>query len=104
MTMPVFATAACAKKRTIVDWQNGISSPTGAQLAALAEVGVDVLYVVTGNRVPQELRSAHRDLIAAYDRATPDGAYLLGLAAKLAAHPTKAGAAFGALLLVEALA
>ena len=53
LTLPAFAEAAGAKKRTAIDWQNGTSSPTAAQLAALAKVGVDVRYVVTGERASE---------------------------------------------------
>ena len=52
MTQPVFAEAAGAKKRTLIDWEQGVSSPTATQLEALAEIGVDVLYVLTGRRAP----------------------------------------------------
>lgn len=51
MTLPEFAEAAGAKKRTAIDWQNGASSPTATQLALLAKAGVDVRYVITGERL-----------------------------------------------------
>lgn len=47
-TQPQFAELAGAKKRTLIDWEKGVSSPTAVQLSALAEIGVDVLYVITG--------------------------------------------------------
>jgi transcriptional regulator with XRE-family HTH domain len=50
MTQDEFANAATAKRRTLQDWERGVSSPTAAQLSALAEIGVDVLYVVKGER------------------------------------------------------
>lgn len=50
MTQPDFAEAAGAKKRTLIDWEKGASSPTAVQLAALASIGVDALYVLTGQR------------------------------------------------------
>lgn len=50
MTIPVFAEAAGAKKNTVIDWQKDVSSPPAAKLAELAQVGVDVLYVITGQR------------------------------------------------------
>lgn len=49
-TQPAFAEAASAKKRTLIDWEKGVSSPTAVQLSALSEIGVDVMYVVTGLR------------------------------------------------------
>lgn len=48
LTQEVFAEAAGAKRRTLIDWEKGVSSPTAVQLSALSEIGVDVLYVLTG--------------------------------------------------------
>ena len=50
LTQPAFAEAAGAKKRTLIDWEKGVSSPTAVQLAALASIGVDALYVLTGQK------------------------------------------------------
>lgn len=50
LTQPALAEAAGAAKRTVIDWEKGVSSPTAAQLEALAQIGLDVLYVVTGLR------------------------------------------------------
>lgn len=49
-TQPVLAEQAGAKKRTLIDWEKGVSSPTALQLQAMADVGLDVQYVVTGKR------------------------------------------------------
>lgn len=48
LTQPGLAEAAGAAKRTVIDWEKGVSSPTAVQLEAMATVGMDVLYVVTG--------------------------------------------------------
>ena len=50
LTQPAFAEIAGAKKRTLIDWEKGVSSPTAVQLSALAAEGVDVLYILTGQR------------------------------------------------------
>jgi len=50
MAIPAFAAIAGVGKNTFIDWQNDASSPPAAKLAALAEAGLDVLYVVTGQR------------------------------------------------------
>lgn len=50
LTLPEFAELAGAKKNTVIDWQRDVSSPPSARLAALAESGVDPLYVLTGQR------------------------------------------------------
>jgi transcriptional regulator with XRE-family HTH domain len=51
LTQQAFAEFSLAKKRTIADWEKGVSSPTAVQLEALAkEVGADIQYIVTGVR------------------------------------------------------
>lgn len=55
LSQPLFAQAAGAAKRTLADWEKGVSSPTAVQLSALAKVGVDVLYVLTGQTSQSEL-------------------------------------------------
>lgn len=37
-------------KRTFIDWEKDRTSPTAVQLSALSQIGMDVLYVVTGQR------------------------------------------------------
>lgn len=67
MTIPEFATAAGAKKNTVIDWQNGTSSPPAAKLAALASVGVDVVYVLTGMKPvasPDQVKALMDSLLA----------------------------------------
>jgi transcriptional regulator with XRE-family HTH domain len=48
LTQQAFAEFALAKKRTVADWEKGVSSPTAVQLEALSKVGVDVQFIVTG--------------------------------------------------------
>ena len=43
-----FAELAHATRKTLFNWESGEASPSGVALAAWSEVGVDVLYVVTG--------------------------------------------------------
>lgn len=38
-------------RRTVVDWEAGKSSPKADQLEQLGEHGVDVYYVLTGQRI-----------------------------------------------------
>jgi transcriptional regulator with XRE-family HTH domain len=49
-TQPTFSEIALAKKRTLIDWEKGVSSPTAVQLQALSKIDVDVQYVITGIR------------------------------------------------------
>lgn len=53
LSQPLFAQVAGAAKRTLADWEKGVSSPTAVQLSALSAAGVDVLYVLTGKRISQ---------------------------------------------------
>lgn len=50
LTQPAMALIAGSAKRTIVDWEKGVSSPTAVQLSALSAAGFDVLYILTGTR------------------------------------------------------
>lgn len=45
-----FAALAGASKHAQINWEKGTASPNAAALAAWAEAGLDVLYVVTGQR------------------------------------------------------
>lgn len=75
-TQPVFAEVAGAKKRTLIDWEKGVSSPTAVQLSALAGIGVDVMYVLTGQRVnsqPNALSPRETALLDNYRHCDADG-------------------------------
>ena len=90
LTQPAFAEAAGAKKRTLIDWEKGVSSPTGVQLAALAGIGVDVSYVLTGQRTAlrgNDLSNDERELLALFRAAS-----LTGKAAAIGALQGAAGA------------
>ena len=50
LTQPRVADLTGVGKTTVINWEKGLSSPTAVQLSALAEVGLDVLYVITGQR------------------------------------------------------
>lgn len=59
LTQPEFAELANAKKRTVIDWEKGVSSPTAVQLEALTvNGGIDALYVLTGLRAVTHQRLA----------------------------------------------
>jgi len=87
MTQPAFSELAGAKKRTLIDWEKGVSSPTAVQLAAIAVAGVDVLYVVTGQRA-SSLRadlSAEEQTMLEYFRAASTAVRRAALGALLGA-------------------
>lgn len=70
MTQPEMGELAGAKKRTVIDWEKGVSSPTAVQLEAFARAGVDVTYVITGvssqPALPPELAADEQMLVDAY--------------------------------------
>ena len=45
-----FAALAEASKHSQINWEKGVGTPTAAVLAAWSAHGLDVLYVVTGQR------------------------------------------------------
>lgn len=92
LTQPEFAEVAGAKKRTLIDWEKGVSSPTAVQLAALATVGVDVLYVLTGERSQpvaptQELPRQEQEWLALYRNSSEEVRTALKAAGDALAKP-----------------
>ena len=59
-----FAAIAGVAKTSQFNYEKGERSPDAAYLAAVAEKGVDVLYVVTGRRTPEASSSFNGDEIA----------------------------------------
>ena len=49
-TQPAFADVVGAKKHAQINWEKGAAFPNAAALEAWSKVGLDVLYVVTGQR------------------------------------------------------
>ena len=66
-----FAAIADATRKTLFNWETGIAAPNALVLAAWAERGLDVLYVVTGLRDPNALDPAEQALIDSYRRCKP---------------------------------
>jgi len=55
-TQSQMADAVGVSKRTIIDWEKGVSSPNAVQLSALAAAGIDVTYIITGVRMDERMR------------------------------------------------
>lgn len=85
MTQPDFAAIAGVGKTTVINWEKDASSPTAVQLLAFKEAGVDVVYVITGERAdqppshqvsdsvrPYGLSADEDALLKAYRRSTPE--------------------------------
>lgn len=92
-----FAALAEASKHSQINWEKGTGTPTAAVLAAWAAHGLDVLYVVTGQRaggapsVPA-LDAAEQVLLDSYRRCKPEARVnLIQTAALLSAGLPEAG-------------
>ncbi|WP_407714192.1 helix-turn-helix transcriptional regulator [Comamonas testosteroni] len=71
-----FADSCGVSRRTLSSWENGEATPNAAALAVMAAIGVDVLYVVTGQRAnasESTLAPAERELLQAWRNGSPDG-------------------------------
>ena len=82
-----FAETCGVSRSTLNTWEKGDQSPNAAMLATMGALGVDVLYVVTGEKVDASestLASAERDLLQAWRTGSPDGRAALEAVAKLA--------------------
>lgn len=71
-----FAEKCDASRNAFLQWERGEATPNAGVLALMAGLGVDVLYVVTGQRADASestLASAERDLLQAWRNGSPDG-------------------------------
>ena len=90
-----FAALAEATRKTLFNWESGAASPNAAVLAAWAQHGLDVLYVVTGERLSAQPATdpAEQVLLDSYRRCKPDAkANLIQTAALLSAGIAPAAA------------
>ncbi|MBN3779930.1 transcriptional regulator [Burkholderia sp. Ac-20345] len=100
LTQPAFGEIAQAAKRTVISWEQGASTPTAAQLALLAEAGMDVLYVITGSRTPGASSAAQPNrresaLLDNYHHSDEEGKRALESAALVAAKAAGASVRSG---------
>ena len=90
-----FAALAGATRKTLFNWESGAASPNAAALAAWADAGLDVLYVVTGQRsqpVPpaQELPRQEQEWLALYRNSSEEVRAALKAAGNELTKPAKA--------------
>jgi len=90
-----FAALAGATKHSQINWEKGVAFPNAAVLAAWAEVGLDVAYVVTGERsrpVPPtyDQPPEERALLSDYRTTDAQGKALIRAAASTAARAAHA--------------
>lgn len=72
-TQGEFAKIAGASLRSAASWEAGETQPTAAALAKLASAGVDVNYILTGERSPKRPRKADRVLASVGLAVSSDG-------------------------------
>jgi len=58
LTQPALGDLVGAAKRTVVDWEKGVSSPTAVQLSVLANAGMDVAFVLSGKTLQERAADA----------------------------------------------
>ncbi|WP_312589489.1 helix-turn-helix domain-containing protein [Comamonas terrigena] len=78
-----FAEACSASRNALLQWEKGEATPNAAALALMAGLGVDVLYVVTGQRAGEAestLAPAERELLQAWRQSSEQGRALLSAA------------------------
>lgn len=76
MSQTEFAAVAGASKHSQINWEKGTAFPNSAALGAWAKIGLDVLYVVTGQRstpVADELPPDETILLSNYRAASSEG-------------------------------
>lgn len=61
LNQPDFAEIAGVSKRTLIDWEKDASSPNAVHLSALSKAGVDVQYIITGEKITGEIKSHFND-------------------------------------------
>lgn len=59
MSQPAFAKAGGVQKRAQINYEKDERQPDAAYLSAIAQIGVDVLYVLTDQRLPNAALTPH---------------------------------------------
>ncbi|WP_300435566.1 helix-turn-helix transcriptional regulator [Zoogloea sp.] len=92
-----FADRAGTTRKTLFNWESGTGGPTAEVLATWADLGVDVQYIVTGQRQGQGIgeSAVHQAVIDAVDLLSlgkkVDAAQLAKAVVKLCARHSAAG-------------
>ena len=100
MTQQEFADVAGVTRKTLFGYETGVRPPDAAALSAWAELGLDVLYVITGQRstpvaVPPELNRREKALLDNYRHSGEDGERAVEATASALAEPRHKGARHG---------
>lgn len=81
-----FAMYCGASRNALLQWERGETAPNAGVLATMTNLGVDVLYVVTGQRSAESeatLAPAERALLQAWRESDDKGRALLAAAAEV---------------------
>lgn len=73
MSQPEFAKLAGTTKQTLFSWETDKTYPNAGQMAALTKAGVDVMYVLTGVRLPLDYQQNIEAMIKVTAEVDPDG-------------------------------
>lgn len=72
LTQEVLAKQISSTKRSVINWEGGTASPSGEVLSRYAQAGADVLYVLTGSRVKNEVTLGQYAKPGPHTHAIPD--------------------------------
>lgn len=81
-----FAMYCGASRNALLQWERGETAPNAGVLATMTNLGVDVLYVVTGQRQGESestLAPEEKALLSAWRNSSDKGRALLGAAAEV---------------------
>ncbi len=90
MNQSEFAAIASATRKTLFNWESGSAAPSAVAVAAWAPHGVDVLYILTGQRQAQTgvtLTPRQAALLDNYEHTSEEGKKIIEGAAFAAAQP-----------------
>lgn len=86
-TQAGFAAIGGRKMRGYQEWEHGKSFPTADVLAAFAQVGADVQYIITGTRISTTINSVAvgivREALAALPKADRSSLFIAHLQGEL---------------------
>ena len=93
MSQTVFAEKLGSTKRSVINWESGASSPNAEIIARLTQIGVDVMYLLTGARgTPTEstLNKREQALLDNYRHSPDEGQRAIEATASALSQSTKA--------------
>lgn len=97
LTQPAMAELIGATKRSVINWEGGTGSPNAEAMAAIATVGADVQYILTGVRSANALAPDEEMLLTGYRALDARGkAGVFGMIGGLTQAPNHVGQQFNA--------